>query len=72
MLGTPRQVEFEAQAIHYFYRGLATFMYVVVCFKDDPLTQRLYEFRAFFEKEAKMTDWQDPNELVRNAKRGKP
>jgi hypothetical protein len=71
MLGTPRQGEFEKQAVHHFYRGLVTLMYVVVCFKDEELTRWLYEFRAHFEKEANMTEWEDPDALVRNARKGK-
>lgn len=71
MLGTPRQTEFDNQSVHYYYRGLATLMYVVICFKDEELTRRLYEFRAYFEKEANMTEWEDPDALVRNARKGK-
>lgn len=71
MLGTPRQVEFEGESVHYFYRGLVTLMYVVVCFKDEGLTRRSYEFRAYFESEANMTHWENPDALVRNTRKGK-
>jgi hypothetical protein len=70
MLGTPRQAEFENQAVQYFYRGMTTLMYVVVCFKDQNSIQRLYEFRSHFEREAGMTGWQNPDEAIRNLRKG--
>lgn len=69
MLGTPRQTEFENQALHYFYRGFATVMYAVVCFKDEELAKALYAFRHHFENHADMTDWPDPDKAVRSLRR---
>ena len=70
MLGTPRQQQYEDDALHYFYRGLVTVMYAALAFKEKDLVDRLYVFRESFEKAVGMTDWPDPDKRVRDLRRG--
>ena len=70
MLGTPRQQQYENQALHYFYRGLVTVMYAAVAFKDQDLIEELYGFREHFEKTAGMTTWPDADQRIRELRRG--
>lgn len=70
MLGTPRQQQYEEQAMHYFYRGFVTMMYAVLAFKDAERAAQMYAFREWFEKTVGMTDWPDPDKRVRELRRG--
>jgi hypothetical protein len=70
MLGTPRQKGIEKQALHYFYRGLASVMYAATCMKEIDLVKELYAFRDHFEQQVNMTDWPDPDKFVRKVRRG--
>jgi hypothetical protein len=68
MKGTPREATFQREATTYYYRALQATMLVALAFKDDSLSDRLYEFRASFELHTGMTEWKDPESMMRKLK----
>lgn len=70
MLNTPRQAEYEKQSLQYLYRSFSTIAYAAVCFKNQESAQKLLEFREYFERQTGMTNWPNPDQFVRNLRRG--
>jgi hypothetical protein len=71
MRGTPREVQWEAQGVHYLYRGLTWVMYVAKAFGAEELVGALYVYRERFETQAQMTHWPDPDQRVRDLRQGR-
>jgi hypothetical protein len=70
MLGTRRQTTFEDLAWTYFYRALLSFMEAAGAFGLDDLFQQLHAFRSSFEQHWGRTEWEPPERLLQDLKRG--
>ena len=68
MLHTPRHDEFYENAWHYFYRGLLTMMLIALSFEEEEILKDLYQFRAYVEKSAGKTEWEDPETMLKREK----
>lgn len=68
MLGTPRITEAERNTWDYLYRGLITIMWVCHTFKLDSLLHELYQFRNYIEQQAKKTEWESPEAMIKREK----
>lgn len=69
MLATRRQTTFEETAWHYFYRALLSFMEAAISLGEAGLVRNLYAFRDFYEREWGRTEWQSPEQVIRDLKR---
>lgn len=68
MLNTPRMKESIADAWNYFYRGLISTMMVALSFKENELLKELYSFRHYFEEQSGKTEWDTPENKIKNLK----
>jgi hypothetical protein len=69
MLGTPRQLEFEAGIWEYLHRSLTAVMYACLAFGKQEVLDELYRFRAVYEQAWGRTEWPSPQKLVADIKR---
>jgi hypothetical protein len=69
MLGTPRQLEFEASIWEYMHRSLVAVMYACLAFGKQDFLDELYKVRAAYEQAWGRTEWPSPQKMVSDIKR---
>jgi hypothetical protein len=52
MLGTPRIDKHRNDLLNYFYRGILSFIVVSMAFKKQKLTDKLFQYRDWFEEQS--------------------